>query len=321
MTGKGNAGEGGNLAGGNTKSHLRVVHSRADAEGKNPVPEGVDKTLAYKAALFSPGLTETARRVLGVLIDVTNRTTGQCNPSVAVIERMLPDVAARSIMRATAELAAPNSSSGRGHLIEKIRTRGSSHFRVNWAELRRLVRAFDERANGVQSGASKGVETCQNWHVTPATDGISDLPRMADGTHVIEPIKFNPLSPPTPSPGSASVLDGERKSGNEEGFNKLYEAWPHSPTEPAWWKALRVWRRLQPNEQAQAIASVHEWLAAAAAVGRTEVWLLTYLSERKWQRLAEVSDDDQDATSDGLDLDPLGEWADILPPYAALGRG
>ncbi len=48
-----------------------------------------DILCAYKALNIAPGLSDTARRVAGAIIDHFNRRTGQCDPNIDRLVRML----------------------------------------------------------------------------------------------------------------------------------------------------------------------------------------------------------------------------------------
>lgn len=202
----------GNGAMNSKTSHLTLAYSDQAGSVKHTPPATGDKAMAYKAAHFCPALTPAARQVLAVLVDAANAKTGRCNPSVAEIGRRLGGMGARTIMGATALLEAADPAQGRPSLIKKRRTRGSSYFDIDWQTMREVVDAYDrgvltntDSEGGDAERRNSGVKTCKKVQIRPEEICRSDLQKAADGTHLIEPIKLNPLSPQSPSPRKATA--------------------------------------------------------------------------------------------------------------------
>ncbi|MFN4169966.1 MAG: helix-turn-helix domain-containing protein [Pannonibacter phragmitetus] len=103
-----------------------------------PAREG-DMLLAFKALALADSLTDAARRVGAAIIDHFNRQTGQCDPSVEGLSRML-GLSRATVLRATALL----HDAG---LILKTSHGGHAHrcgYAPQWAVFRRMDAAWAE---------------------------------------------------------------------------------------------------------------------------------------------------------------------------------
>ncbi len=70
--------------------------------------EANDILFAHKALNIVPGPSANARRVAGAIIDHFNRKTGQCDPSVGRLARLL-GVNRATVIRATNDLCSEES--------------------------------------------------------------------------------------------------------------------------------------------------------------------------------------------------------------------
>lgn len=98
----------------------------------------LDTTLALKAITLASGLSGTEKQVAGVIIDSFNRKTGQCDPSLGRIARLLK-ISRRAVIRAVNSLEATK-------FVRKVRHGGKSHrnsYEPNWA----LFREIDAKWN------------------------------------------------------------------------------------------------------------------------------------------------------------------------------
>ncbi|MCP4319874.1 MAG: helix-turn-helix domain-containing protein [Hyphomicrobiales bacterium] len=101
-----------------------------------------DILFACKALNLVSGLSANARRVAGAIIDHFNRKTGQCDPSVGRLARML-DVDRSTIMRATNDLCSEEHG-----LFEKTSHGGMSHrtsYVPRWDRFREIVEDWEAR--------------------------------------------------------------------------------------------------------------------------------------------------------------------------------
>lgn len=118
-------------------------------------------------------------------------------------------------------------------------------------------------------------------------------PRQIEGAHNYHPNhhlkKDSPQAPQGAEVGSFNS-DGEGEKGEDapdtqfEVFMVKYNADP-TASEP---KARRAWARLSATERAEALAMLPRYQDHCAAVKRKVCDPATYLSERRWKRLANV---------------------------------
>lgn len=124
-----------------------------------------DILFAYKALNIMPGLSSNTRRVAGLLIDHFNRKTGQCDPSISRLARIL-DIDPATVKRATAELCSDDCG-----LFEKVSHGGLSHrasYLPNWARFREFVTDLGARmktGEGPAKGAKLRCSRAQNCAV------------------------------------------------------------------------------------------------------------------------------------------------------------
>lgn len=107
----------------------------------NASPRQLDQLLSAHIALnLAPGLSGNARRVGGAILGHWNRRTGQCDPSVERIARML-QIGRATVLRATKELC-----TGPGRLFDKKSHGGHSNratYAPIWEKLRAIVTAWN----------------------------------------------------------------------------------------------------------------------------------------------------------------------------------
>ncbi len=134
----------------------------------------LDTTLAHKATSLSPELSGTDKRVAGAIIDSFNRKTGQCDPSLNRIARVL-QISRRTVIRAVEKLE-------RLRLIRKIRHGGHLHrnsYEPNWARYREIEAAWSLRfhAKHEHSGTTNvSPSEGQTCHVASDEAGTQTLP-------------------------------------------------------------------------------------------------------------------------------------------------
>lgn len=99
-----------------------------------------DILFAHKALNIVAGLSANARRVAGAIIDHFNRKTGQCNPSVERLAKLLR-VDRATVLRATAELCSEQCG-----LFTKLSHGGKFHtasYSPCWSAFRAIVNAWE----------------------------------------------------------------------------------------------------------------------------------------------------------------------------------
>ncbi len=107
-----------------------------------------DVLFAHKALNIVPGLSACARRVAGAIIDHFNKRTGQCDPSVERLARML-GIHEQTVKKATCELCEAG-------LINKVMHGGKMHrskFEPQWARFQEIVADWDA---AMKSGSPLG---------------------------------------------------------------------------------------------------------------------------------------------------------------------
>ncbi|WP_150523137.1 helix-turn-helix domain-containing protein [Roseibium sediminis] len=109
-----------------------------------PLLQQNDALFAYKALAIMPDLSAASRRVAGAIIDHFNKKTGQCDPSVGRLTKLLR-ISRAAVLRATKELDELG-------LIQKQSHGGKSHrtaYLPNWQMFRAVVEDWD---HGMKSG-------------------------------------------------------------------------------------------------------------------------------------------------------------------------
>lgn len=133
----------------------------------------LDTTLAFKAIALTPNLSGTEKQVAGMIVDSFNRKTGQCDPSLGRIARLL-NISRRTVIRSMKKCET-------SHFFRKVRHGGKSHrnsYEPNWA----LFRALDTKWNAsfykkyVHAVSPKvSPSGCQSRHVAGDEGGTQTL--------------------------------------------------------------------------------------------------------------------------------------------------
>lgn len=124
-----------------------------------------DILFAHKALNMIAGLSANARRVAGAIIDHFNRKTGQCDPSVERLAKLL-GIDRATVLRATAELC-----SGKFSLFQKTSHGGkfnTASYVPCWEIFRSIVTRWDDAMRAdkrVKNVAQTQPRTSQNCDV------------------------------------------------------------------------------------------------------------------------------------------------------------
>lgn len=115
-----------------------------------------DVLFAFKALTLVEGLSDSARRVGGAIIDAYNRDTGQCDPSVERLVDYL-GINKATVLRAIDRLHELD-------LIQRVSHGSRTHrnaYLPNWAKFNHLVAEWDAKkraGNGPFEGEIEGRE-------------------------------------------------------------------------------------------------------------------------------------------------------------------
>ena len=151
-----------------------------------------DVLFAYKALTLMAGLSDATKRVAGAILDHFNKRTGQCDPSIERLAKMLK-IDRATVIRATEKL----HDAG---LIEKVSHGGKSHraaYLPNWGRFRALVTDWDERRKtGAAPGEHAETSVPKVAAVRRSQSQDCDVKgrRDATQTHIINPSK-EPIEP------------------------------------------------------------------------------------------------------------------------------
>jgi Mn-dependent DtxR family transcriptional regulator len=120
-------------------------------------PQKFDTLIAHKALNLSPALSGTDKRVGCAIVDHFNRKSGQCDPSIGRIARLL-DISPRTVMRAVNRLE-------RLGFIRKHRHGGHFHrnsYRPDWPRFRAEAEKWNARARARKAQpTAKSLSPCQ----------------------------------------------------------------------------------------------------------------------------------------------------------------
>ena len=134
-----------------------------------------DILFAYKAIGLTP-VSSAAHRVGNALIDHFNRKTGQCDPSVERLARLL-DLDSKTVTNSTAALCDAG-------LFKKVSHGGYGHrasYEPQWHEFTRLVREWDAKMRGGDDPSNRAK--------TPSSDGGSNREKTPSSTGRKLPLK------------------------------------------------------------------------------------------------------------------------------------
>lgn len=155
-----------------------------------------DILFAHKALNMIAGLSANARRVAGAIIDHFNRKTGQCDPSVERLAKLL-GIDRATVLRATAELC-----SGKFGLFQKASHGGkfnTASYVPCWELFRSVVTGWDDAMRAdkrVKNVARTEPRTSQNCDVQRRkTATQTNLNNQSNKTLVVEPVETQAVKP------------------------------------------------------------------------------------------------------------------------------
>ncbi|KQV32251.1 hypothetical protein ASC97_01245 [Rhizobium sp. Root1203] len=186
-------------------------------------PEKVDLSIARNVLNLLIGLSSADKAVAGVILGHLNMTTGQCDPSVGRIARIL-GVTEKTVKRATADLC------GKHQLFTKSSHGGSSgraSYEPCWSKFRDLNADFQRRmrtGEGPDGDTEKGTEMSTRRGQKCPTSGDKNDPQ----TIIINSSKELNLSPP-----SQTEPHGLTVSKASDGLLNNEEARPRNPNNEA----------------------------------------------------------------------------------------
>lgn len=124
-------------------------------------PAKGDTTIAFKTTALADFLSATDKAVAAAILDHFNRKTGQCDPSLDRISKLL-GVHERTVIRSTKRLV-------KFGLFDKRRHGGKSHrnsYAPNWKKFRELENAWNRRRQSISRNGLSALP-CQNSHLAP----------------------------------------------------------------------------------------------------------------------------------------------------------
>jgi len=175
-----------------------------------PLLQQNDVLFAHKALNVLPGLSAAARRVAGAIIDHFNKKTGQCDPSIGRLMKLLK-ISRAAVIRATNEL----NDLG---LIQKHSHGGKSHrtaYLPNWARFREIVEDWDhgmKTGDGPVEGRSKVSE------LRPSKSQSRDLKGRKNETQTL---RKNPSKKPFEADSAEAPAASNAKPNKRTGTNRL----------------------------------------------------------------------------------------------------
>ena len=148
----------------------------------------LDTTLAFKAITLAPGMSGTDKQVAGFIIDSFNRKTGQCDPGLDRIARLLK-ISRRAVIRGVKKLEAI-------HFVRKVRHGGKSQrnsYAPNWALFRELDKKWNTifyAKRGHPDVTNVSPFECQSRHLA----GDKDVTQTFLTNHSKKPSLIGPVS-------------------------------------------------------------------------------------------------------------------------------
>lgn len=228
-----------------------------------PARDG-DMLLAFKALALADSLTDAARRVGAAIIDHFNRKTGQCDPSVEGLSRML-GLSRATVLRATALL----HDAG---LILKTSHGGHSHrcgYAPQWSVFRRMDAAW--------AGARRARADKRNVaSVRPSESHRCDVERLTDETQTCpknisyKPVTAEQAETRRPEAAPALVLRAPEESpgkGREKARAAGQRKPAQRPANPAQRHMLLPIAGGTAHAQAARDAAERRWLTALQGMG------------------------------------------------------
>ncbi|MBB2822436.1 UNVERIFIED_ORG: hypothetical protein GGD59_005725 [Rhizobium esperanzae] len=226
-------------------------------------PSQKDMFFALRALSIMEGLTRNESRVAGALLAHFNHTTGECDPSVDRLARLL------GIGRATVLAATARLSEGPDRLFDKDSHGGHANraqYTPRWTSFHRIVNAFDAKFMAPKSRLKvrkSGPSTSENLDV--------EHPKPQTQTHSINPLNEPLLATdgasgnvamPRPQgadeKGRASQPKGGQGHGNGNGSSRRMDRLTQSRPLP---------RHPVSHSQAADTAATRRWYADLQALG------------------------------------------------------
>lgn len=138
--------------------------------------------IAFKAIMLAPGLSAAEMRVAAAILDHHNHRTGQCDPSVGRLARLL-DISERKVRIATRKL-----STGDNRLFDKAvhgGHAGRSSFRPRWHRFEAIANDWQARMTARSEPDEAPPEDAQSAHdAAEDPDAYRNKSAGASGTEV-----------------------------------------------------------------------------------------------------------------------------------------
>ncbi|MBO9427378.1 helix-turn-helix domain-containing protein [Labrenzia sp. R4_1] len=232
-----------------------------------PLLQQNDILFAHKALGLMPDLSAATRRVAAAIIDHFNKRTGQCDPSIGRLMKLLK-ISRAAVIRATNELDELG-------LIEKKSHGGKSHrtaYSSNWPMFRAFVDDWDA---GMKSGEGPAHNLKMVSDLRPPKSQSCDLGRLRNDTQthrknpskkLIEHCRVD--KPGTSKPDLSRTKDPKKLVKKEQKEIQQFISLPPqgrqslTRSEVARDKAQQRWEGdIMKQREAQKVAIV-EWLTA-----------------------------------------------------------
>lgn len=232
-----------------------------------PLLQQNDILFAHKALGLMPDLSAATRRVAAAIVDHFNKRTGQCDPSIGRIMKLLK-ISRAAVIRATNELDELG-------LIEKKSHGGKSHrtaYSPNWPMFRAFVDDWDA---GMKSGEGPAPTFETVSDLIPSKSQSCDLRGLRNETQTNrknpskKPIEHCRVDKPrTSNPNLSRTKDPKGHLKKEQEETEKYISLPPqgrqslTRSEVARDKAQQRWEGdIMKQREAQKVAIV-EWLTA-----------------------------------------------------------
>lgn len=192
--------------------------------------EDNDILFAHKALNVMAGLSDATKRVAGAIIDHFNKRTGQCDPSIERLARLL-GMDEKTVRRSTAILHEK-------HIVGKSSHGGKAHrasYVPNWELFRAVVADWDAR---MKTGDAPNTP-CRHTG-TPADTPAPNRAKMSGSTGQDCPVK----------PGEIALQTLRRNQSNKPVEGERRETQAQKPQQQRPPKGQNgLWRRSKPEAQ------------------------------------------------------------------------
>jgi hypothetical protein len=176
------------------------------------LPEKFDTTIAHKMINLMPELTGTDKRVAAALIEHFNRKTGQCDPGLDRIARLV-GVSRRTVMRSVSCLV----GAGVFHVVQHGGRSQRNSYEPVWLRFRELDALWKARFRA-KSTAADGPKT------SPENGQTCHVPRDEPGTQTF--LTNQSKETRSDAPNSAKEQPSERTDGKGQ---PIKEEHSHQP--------------------------------------------------------------------------------------------